>query len=112
MTTIHPHRFAKTVSEDRTYGFDFSKAPEVWHNGTLQSAVVSGTIVGGSGLSFGTPSTLPSGMDDIPANAGLSCRIYGGTAGMTYKFAALATLANGRVLVIPCEMTVTTDDLS
>jgi len=109
MSQITPHTFTKTASDDRTFGFDYSDAPEVWDGAAVVSAVSSGTVSGGSGLTFGTPAALATAFDDIPAQAGLSCRISGGTAGTTYKFAMIATLASGRVLTIPCRMVVVAD---
>lgn len=106
---ITPHTFTKTASDDRTFGFDYSDAPEVWDGDSVVDAVSSGTVSGGSGLTFGTPAALGSAFDDIPASAGLSCRISGGTAGTTYLFAMVATLASGRVLTIPCRMIVVAD---
>lgn len=109
MSAITPYTFTKTASDDREFGFDFSDAPEVYNGSSVLDAVSSGTVSGGSGLSFGTPAALAAAFDDIPATAGLKCRIYGGSAGTTYKFAMVATLASGRVLTIPCRMVVVAD---
>ena len=86
-------------SDDREYGFDCSKAPELVPGTGI--AIASGEILGGTGLSFGTVTVLGTAFDDIPAAKGLSVRISGGIAGTIYKLACRVTLDNGRKFVVP-----------
>lgn len=105
--TLPVQELTKPESEDRDYGIDFSKAPELATGTgiTLSSATVSG----GSGLTLGTPAVLASAFDGIPAGKGFSLRISGGRDDATYNFAVVATLSNGRKLVLPCRLAVTAD---
>ncbi len=84
-------------SDDRDYAFDYSKVPEIVAGDTL----VSGVIVGGSGLTKGAAVVTVAEFDLIPAGKAMSCRISGGAAGTTYKLACKATLASGRIVVVP-----------
>jgi hypothetical protein len=86
-------------SDDREYGFDCSHAPELATGTGI--TISSGAILGGSGLSFGTPTVLAADFDDIPSGKGLSVRIYDGDAGTTYKLAMRVTLSNTRTFVVP-----------
>jgi hypothetical protein len=84
-------------SDDREYGFDLSRCPEIVGGLTI----ASGVIAGGTGLTIGTVSVLAADFDGIPSGKGLKVRISGGTAGTTYNLACKATLSNGRVVVVP-----------
>lgn len=84
-------------SDDREYGFDLTSCPEVAGG----AAIVSAEILGGTGLTIGTPVVLATPFDGIPAGKGVSVRISGGTAGTTYKLAVRVTLDSGRKVVIP-----------
>jgi hypothetical protein len=85
------------VSDDRDYLFDCTGVPELVAGATIGS----GEILGGTGLTLGTPTVLTSPADGIAAGAGLSCRISGGVAGTTYPLACKVIFSTGRDLVIP-----------
>lgn len=104
-TTLEPSVLTKPASEDRDYGFDFSKSPELVGGLTISSAAISG----GTGLTFGSPTVNAAAFDGIAIGYAVTVRISGGTAGETYDFALTATLSNGRVLVIPARLTVVSD---
>jgi hypothetical protein len=105
--SIAPVELTKTVSDDRDYAFDLSKAPELATGTGI--TIASGEITGGSGLTFGAVTVLASAFDGIPSGKGLMARIYGGSDDATYDFALIATLSNGRKITIPCRMAVTAD---
>lgn len=87
------------ASDDREYAFDCSAAPELASGSGI--TISSGTISGGSGLTFGSVSVLAAEFDGIASGKGLKVRISGGTVGTTHKFACVVTLSNGRVFVVP-----------
>ena len=87
------------VSDDRDYAFDCSAAPEL--AGGTGVTISSGEILGGDGLTFGSVAVLAAAFDGIPAGKGLSVRISGGDAGVTYKLACRVTLSSGRKVVVP-----------
>ena len=93
------------VSDDRDYAFDLSKCPEIRAGATI----TSGAIVGGTGLTIGTPVILDDEFDGIPAGHGISVRISGGTAGTAYKLACRAVLSNGRTVVVPGKLVKVAD---
>jgi hypothetical protein len=105
--TLPVQELTKPASEDRDYGIDFSKAPELASGTGITLA--SATVSGGTGLTLGTPTVLAGAFDGIPAGKGFSLRISGGLDDATYSFAVLATLSNGRKLVVPCKLAVTAD---
>jgi len=95
------------VSDDRDYAFDCSEAPELASGSGV--TISSGEILGGSGLSVGTPAVLAADFDGIPAGDGLSVRISGGAAGTVYPLACRVTLSNGRKFVVPGRLSKVAD---
>jgi hypothetical protein len=106
---LEPVELVKAASDSRIYGFNFAHAPEVYDGESVIDAMASGSVSGGSGLTFGSVTVTTTAFDDIPADGGLKCNISGGTAGTEYHFAMVGTTTAGRVLTIPCKMTVVAD---
>lgn len=106
VNTLEAVTLTKTESDDRDYLFDLQTAPEIVAGATCSS----GTITGGSGLTFGTPAVLASEIDGIAIGKGMSVRISGGSDDTTYSFALKVTLSSGRIVVIPCRLVVVSDD--
>jgi len=95
----------KTVSEDRDFLFDFSRAPEILAGATVASA----TIAAGPGLTVGSGVVLAAALDGVAAGQGVTCEVSGGTAGTTYDVSCTATLSTGRKLVLPGTVAVFSD---
>lgn len=104
-TAMPVTELTKTESDDREFAFDLSKCPEVAGGATFSSA----EMVGGSGLSFGSPAATTAEFDEIAAGKAVKVRIHGGSDGSTYDFACKVTLSTGRVVVIPARLVVTGD---
>ena len=104
-TTLPAVELTKPESEDRDFGFDYSKAPELVSGLTISSA----EVLGGSGLTFGTPAVTAAEFDGVAAGKVVTVRISGGEDDAVYPFAMRATLSNGRKLVIPARLVVADD---
>ena len=107
---LEPVELVMSLSENRVWGFDFHAAPEVYDGETVIDALASGTFIPSPlvGLTFGSVTVISTAFDDIPANAGLKAQITASATG-TYDFAMKGTTTAGRVLVIPCRLTVVAD---
>ena len=95
------------LSDDRFYAFDCSKAPELAAGTGI--TISSGTIIGGTGLSFGSVTVLAAVFDGIPIGKGLKVRAYGGVAGTVYGLACLVTLSDGSKFTVPGRMAKVAD---
>ncbi|MFO0806689.1 MAG: hypothetical protein U0791_26590 [Gemmataceae bacterium] len=90
------------MGDDRYYLCDLTKAPEIVAGATIASA----EILGGSGLTIGSPSVLDTLTDGIAAGKGVKVRISGGTDDETVSLACKATLSTGSVIVVPVKIAV------
>lgn len=95
----------KPEGEDRDYGFDFSKTPEIVAGATISSS----EILGGSGLTIGTPAANVAIFDGIAIGKAVVVEISGGSDDNTYSLACRATLSTGRKIVIPGKIAVTSN---
>lgn len=85
----------KIAAESRLFIIDFSRFSEIINNDTIASSSIPAV----SGLTIGTPSTLTTSIDGVPANKGVKVNISGGTAGTTYTVDCQVTTAAGSIIV-------------
>lgn len=98
-------------SDDRDYGFDCSKAPELADATgiTISSGEILASAATLAALTIGSVSVLAEDFDDIASGKGLKVRVSGGEAGTVYKLACLVTLSDGREFVVPGRLSKVAD---
>lgn len=100
---IEPTTLTKPAGETRRIAFDLSTSPESVAGETFSSP----SILGGSGLTFGTPTVSSGVFDGIAAGKAVLVTVSGGSAGTTYDFALQVTASGGSILVVNGRITVT-----
>lgn len=100
---IDPTTLTKPAGETRRVAFDLSASPEAVAGETFSGP----EILGGSGLTFGSPTVSAAAFDGIAAGKAVLVTVSGGSAGTTYDFALRVTASGGSILVVNGRIAVT-----